>query len=166
MRAARRRITSGSNRLRVAVTPFARSLGLGLLFGQKSRPFPPGLLLRRRPSGHARGSSARYTDCVAAAHPSAALSLGSAIRRVSFPILSPAQPVALMEVCATFQVHRLRKKPRPDFRVTLNRSRGAIWKPLRNLHLSSPALANRADLRDASAPSVSNSTVLLFAPGS
>lgn len=61
MRAARRRITSGSNRLRAAGTPLAASRW-GLLFGRESCRYPPALLLRRRASGGARGSSARYTD--------------------------------------------------------------------------------------------------------
>jgi hypothetical protein len=42
------------------------------------------------------------------------LSLVLAIRRVTFRIVPPAQHVAFYKVCATFKVHRLRKRSRPE----------------------------------------------------
>ena len=74
VRAARRRITSGSNRLRAAGMGFAANL-CGPLVGRSPCRCPPRLLLRRRRSGRPRGSSARYTDGVWAAYSPSAHSL-------------------------------------------------------------------------------------------
>ena len=103
----RRRITSGSNRLRAAGPGFA-ALRWRPLFRRNLRRCPPALLLPGGP------------PAVLAAHP----------RVIRTGWLRNFQDLISMlpfqKVCATFQVHRLRKKPRPELPRSLEPNKRCI----------------------------------------